>query len=138
MLLKASLIRDAKAGETTPPNLIHESEFFGGPERKSALNQLHCLLNADLAGNGHQNVNMIGHDNEVVNSNFLDRMADLRTSMKRFAMRSVWNNDLPPAVRVVTKNVRGQPVARFGSDGREGLDTAVAEALHPLQPSGHD
>jgi hypothetical protein len=39
---------------------------------------------------------------------------------------------LPPAVRVVTKNVRGQPVALFGLEGREGFDIAGAKALIPL------
>jgi len=48
-------------------------------------------------------------------------------------MRSVWNNDLPPAVCVLTKNVRGHPVALFGSDGLEGFDIAAAKALHSLQ-----
>ena len=42
--------------------------------------------------------------------------------MKRFAMRSVWNSDRPPAVEVVTKNVRGIPVEFSGSDGLEGFD----------------
>jgi len=46
-------------------------------------------------------------------------------------MRSVWKSDRPPAVRVVTKNVRGDPVASLGFDGREGFDIAGAEA-HPF------
>jgi hypothetical protein len=41
----------------------------------------------------------------------------------------VWKSDLPPAVRVVTKNVRGRLVALFGFDGREGFDIAGAKAL---------
>ena len=44
-------------------------------------------------------------------------------------MRSVWKSDLPPAVRVVTKKVRGHPVALSGLEGREGFDIAGAEAL---------
>jgi len=59
-------------------------------------------------------------------------MVDRRTSMKRLAMRSVWNSDLPPAVLVVAKNVRGHPVALFGSEGREGFDIAGAKAHHPF------
>jgi hypothetical protein len=47
-------------------------------------------------------------------------------------MRSVWKSDLPPAVRVVTKNVRGQNDALDGSEGREGIDIAGAKALHIL------
>jgi len=45
-------------------------------------------------------------------------------------MRSVWKSDFPPAVRVVAKNVRADPVAFAGSDGREGFDIAGAKALH--------
>jgi hypothetical protein len=52
--------------------------------------------------------------------------------MKRFAMRSVWKSDFPPAVRVVAKNVRWHPVALFGSEGREGFDIAGAKAHHPF------
>ena len=47
-------------------------------------------------------------------------------------MRSVWKRDLPPAVRVVTKNVRGQNEALAGSEGREGIDIAGAKALQFL------
>jgi len=49
-------------------------------------------------------------------------------------MRSVWKSDLPPAVRVVTKNVRGQNEALDESEGLEGIDIAGAKALHFLQP----
>jgi len=59
-------------------------------------------------------------------------MVDRRTSIKRFAMRSVWKRDRPPAVWVLTKNVRGHPMALFGSEGREGFDIAGAKALHTL------
>jgi hypothetical protein len=52
--------------------------------------------------------------------------------MKSAAMRSVWKIDLPPAVRVVTKNVRGQKDALDGFEGREGIDIAGAKALHFL------
>jgi hypothetical protein len=48
-------------------------------------------------------------------------------------MRSVWKSDLPPAVRVVTKYVRGQNEAIDESEGREGIDIAGAKALHLLE-----
>jgi hypothetical protein len=48
--------------------------------------------------------------------------------MKRLAIRSVWNNDLPPAVRVVTKKVREHPVALIGAEGREGF---ASQGLKP-------
>jgi hypothetical protein len=47
-------------------------------------------------------------------------------------MRSVWKSDLPPAVRVVAKNVREENEALDGSEGREGIDIAGAKALHIL------
>lgn len=47
-------------------------------------------------------------------------------------MRSVWKTDLPPAVREVTKNVRGLYEALDESEGREGIDIAGAKALHIL------
>jgi hypothetical protein len=56
-------------------------------------------------------------------------MIERRTSMKRFAIRSVWNRDFPPAVREVAKNVRGNPFELLGSEGREGFDIAGAKAL---------
>lgn len=37
--------------------------------------------------------------------------------------------DLLPAVRVVTKNVRGENDAADGSEGRDGFDIAGAKAL---------
>jgi hypothetical protein len=45
-------------------------------------------------------------------------------------MRSVWKSDFPPAVRVVTKNVRGEKEALAEFEGREGIDIAGAKALH--------
>jgi hypothetical protein len=59
-------------------------------------------------------------------------MVDRRNSINEFAIRSVWKSDLPPAVRVVTKNVRGHPVAFSESDGRDGFDIAGAKALPPF------
>jgi hypothetical protein len=44
-------------------------------------------------------------------------------------MRSVWKSDRPPAVRVVTKNVRGEKEALAEFEGREGIDIAGAKAL---------
>jgi len=44
-------------------------------------------------------------------------------------MRVVCKTDLLPAVRVVTKNVRGENDAADGSEGRDGFDIAGAKAL---------
>jgi hypothetical protein len=53
-------------------------------------------------------------------------------------MRWVWKSDFPPAVRVVAKKVRDDPVVSFGFDGREGFDIAGAEALHFCNRYRHD
>jgi hypothetical protein len=53
-------------------------------------------------------------------------------------MRSVWKSDFPPAVRVVTKNVRWQNDALDGSEGREGIDIAVAKASTFYDRERHD
>lgn len=48
--------------------------------------------------------------------------------MNNSAARVVWNNDRPPAVDVVTKNVRDSPVACAGSEGLDGLAMTGAKA----------
>ncbi len=70
MLLKAPLIKDAYIRVPTLPNLAAKTEFLPGAKGKAAFDQLHRLLNTHAAWNGHQNVNMIGQKNEVVNGHF--------------------------------------------------------------------
>ena len=48
--------------------------------------------------------------------------------MNSWAIRSVWNSDLPPAVLVVAKKVRSCPFDSCGSDGLDGFDIAGAKA----------
>lgn len=69
VLLKALLIDDAHVGESALPDLAGISQFFFGAKGKSALDQLHCLFNAHLPRDRHQDVNVIGHDHEVVYAN---------------------------------------------------------------------
>jgi len=38
--------------------------------REPSFDQLHRLLKTHVARNGHQNVDMIGHDNELVDIDF--------------------------------------------------------------------
>jgi hypothetical protein len=64
---------------------------------------------------------------------FPDRIFSLKTSINSSAIRFAWKSDLPPAVRVVTKNVRAEKDAADLSDGRDGFDIAGAKAL-PLSP----
>jgi len=54
--------------------------------------------------------------------------------MNSCAMRSVWNNDLPPAALVVAKKVRNCPFELRGSDGLDGFDIAGAKAQLPFLP----
>jgi hypothetical protein len=69
MLLKAPLINDAHVGKSPLPNLSPKPQFLAGPKRKATFDQLHRFLKAHLAGYGHQDVNVIGHDDKVVNHN---------------------------------------------------------------------
>jgi hypothetical protein len=68
MQLEALFIDDAHIGKSPLLNLAPKSKFLVGPERKAALNQLHCLLKTHVARNGHQDVNVIGHDDKIVNN----------------------------------------------------------------------
>jgi hypothetical protein len=67
MLLEVHLIGNAHAGESPLPNRAPESQFLVRTKRKAAFDQLHRLLNAHLAGNSPQDVDVIGHDDEAVN-----------------------------------------------------------------------
>ena len=69
MILKSRFINNANIGESALPNVARESEFAFGAKGKSALDQLHCLFNAHLPRDRHQDVNVIGHDHEVVYAN---------------------------------------------------------------------
>ena len=64
---KTLLIGDAHVGKFALPDLASKPKFLFGAIRKAALNQLHRLLDTHLAWNGDENVNMIWHDDKVVN-----------------------------------------------------------------------
>jgi hypothetical protein len=68
MLLEALLIIDAFVGESALPNLASKLQFLVCPERKTTFDQLHCLFKTHLAGYGHQKVNVVRHDDKVVNN----------------------------------------------------------------------
>ena len=68
---KALLIGDAHVRKPSLPHLAWKSKFLFGAIRKAAFDQLHGLLDAHLAWNGHENVNMIWHDDKVVNDELL-------------------------------------------------------------------
>jgi hypothetical protein len=132
MLLKALVINNLHIRVPALPNFAAKPKLLAGAKRKASFDQLHRLFKSHLARNGHQNVDMIGHNHEVVNGHFSGAHIGAKNFDKSNAMRSVWKSDLPPAVRVVTKNVRGQYEALDGSEGREGIDIAGAKALHFL------
>jgi hypothetical protein len=66
MLLKAPVIKNAHIRVSSLPYLSAKLEFLFGAKGKAAFDQLHCLLNAHFARDGHQDVDVIGHDHEVV------------------------------------------------------------------------
>jgi len=56
-------------------------------------------------------------------------MFDRRTSINSIAIRSDCNMHRPPDVELVTKNVRGTPLALFGSESLVGFDM---QGLKPI------
>jgi len=70
VLLKALVLDDLHIGVSALPNLAAKTKFLVGAKGKAAFDQLHRLLETHLARYGHQNVNAIGHNHEVVNGDF--------------------------------------------------------------------
>ena len=68
MLLKAPLIDDTYIRIPSLPNLASKSQFLVSPKRKATLDQLHRFLKRQITGNGHQDVNVIWHDDKFVYS----------------------------------------------------------------------
>jgi hypothetical protein len=68
MQLKTLFISDEHIGESALPNLSFKPECLVGPERKIALDQMHGSFNAQGAGKCHKEMNMIWHDDEIVDS----------------------------------------------------------------------
>ena len=84
MLLKALVIKDARIRISTLPYLATKTKFLVCAKRKPAFYQLHRLFNTHFPRNRHQNVNMIGHDDEVVNGNFSIPHVDSKDLDKKF------------------------------------------------------
>lgn len=53
--------------ESALPNFAVESQLFFHPIRKTAFDELHCLLNRNIAVDTDEQVNVIWHDDEIVN-----------------------------------------------------------------------
>jgi hypothetical protein len=70
MTLKALVIQNAHVRVPALPNLTEKTKSFAGAKGKAAFDQLHRLLKTDLARQGHQNMDVIRHDHEVVNGEF--------------------------------------------------------------------
>ena len=66
MRAKALPINDAYVGETALPYFTSKIQLSIRTIRKNAFDLLHRLLYAQVAWNGHQNVHVIGHYDEVV------------------------------------------------------------------------
>jgi len=70
MLSKAFGIENPDIGITSLPNLPVKAQVLSGTKREASFDELHRFLEAGLARNGHENVDVIGHDYEIVNCDF--------------------------------------------------------------------
>ncbi len=52
------------------PNLSLKPLLFSQTVGKATLNKLHCFFNCHIAGNCHEQVEMIGHDHKVMQLKF--------------------------------------------------------------------
>ena len=66
MDFKALPVHDLHLGKTSLPYLAFVSEIVGQPMRKPALDQLHSLFNRHVVVDGQQQMQMIGHDDKIV------------------------------------------------------------------------
>ena len=57
---------DAVVGEAALPYFAGKSQLAPEAEGVPALDELHCLLEAHVAGQGEQEMQVIGHDHEIV------------------------------------------------------------------------
>ena len=67
---KAFFVSDLHVRIATLPNFTAEPKLLLCTKRKAAFNQLHRFVDAYIRGHGHQNVNMIWHDDEIVDLHF--------------------------------------------------------------------
>src|SRR5208282_5199949 len=70
MILKTRFVNNTHVRESTLPNLAQESKLALSAKRKSTFDQLHCLFEAHIALNRKQDVNVVWHDNEIMNLEF--------------------------------------------------------------------
>src|SRR3954470_18553180 len=106
MSLEAFLIHHLHLGEPALPDFSGNAEFSFEPEGKPALDQLHCLLDGHTITHCEKQMNMIGHDDEIMNFKFLLRNKRPQHIDKEPGVRSVCSSRRPTLVLVVTKNVR--------------------------------
>jgi len=67
MLLKTCIVDNSYIGESALPYLALKSKFAFRTKRKTAFDKLHSLFQALCSRNCQENVQVIGHDDEIVN-----------------------------------------------------------------------
>ena len=67
------MIHDLDLGEAALPNFTLEPELMRKPMREPSLDELHGLFDRHVAGHLDQEVNVIGHDNEIMQLEFAIR-----------------------------------------------------------------
>ncbi len=63
-------VQNAHLRESLLPDRRHEPKFASGSKRESSLNELHSPLDCHIAVDRQQNVEMIGHDDEFMETKF--------------------------------------------------------------------
>ena len=70
MYPKTLLVEHAYIGKSALPDFAAKRKLMAGTKGKVAFDKLHRILKSRVAGNGHKNVNVVGHDNKVMDCEF--------------------------------------------------------------------
>ncbi len=89
-----------------------ETQLFSRAECEAAFDELDCALDGHLAFDGDQDVEVIGHNDEIVEEIVV--LVAVRTSMNNFAERWDCNRFRFAAMDEVTKNVRRSATTAAG------------------------
>jgi len=70
MCLEALFVHNLHFREPTLPDFAFESELIRELMREPSLDELHGLFNSHVIGNLDQKMDVIGHDNEIMQLEF--------------------------------------------------------------------
>ena len=132
MQQKALPITYPHLGKSTLPDLCLISEFPAETVGEPTLDQLHGFFDGHVARQRHQQVQMIWHDDEVMELKFTATF-NRSTSMRSIAFRSDCNKRRAMLVFVVAKKTRA--LLRIAFRQAFGAGCAITGAKSPILPS---